>query len=423
MRVSLVLRMLALLLGVALLATYADASQSAQQTRERVTVRLLAQTLKRMGEPKLADRLMNDYHNAKRIHFARMHSREANAETGPNRRGVNEITFSNEMLRIADQARLLDAKPYGNSSTLVSWAITVAHEYQHMDQVRPQNLPPWEDPAWKATDQMVSTWAQRLKAEFDQLRKQPASKAREAKIEEVLMIARRLGSEIGNLREGIMSNEKNGSLSGGQSWKLDDTLARLKALQKEGEKRTAVGKMGTPTPSKVQTEGYWELVQTDVFDKLPPSDTNYSIAASNGSITMGWSLNKDIFKFTARWTPPPKQIRPTDRFLLDLSISLDQNAGTDYSANGNVALWIDRPECEPGSVIAPVSLKNETNEPSNTRNVTHRMGVPPSPPIRLILDGKALPTGAKGARFAILVAAYNGRNAGYRYIYEWKTPW
>ena len=99
---------------------------------------------------------------------------------------------------------------------------------------------------------------------------------------------------------------------------------------------------------------------------------------------------------------------------MQLAVSVT-NQGDQYSANGEFALFFDRPEIEPGAVIAPISLKGDKGETGYIQ-FTHKAGVPPSPAasLQVYIDAKTLPAGSKGARIALLASLYNGRNAGYR---------
>lgn len=413
--------LLAVILSFASLA-FSRSNPTDQATRERLTVRWLSKALIRMGEKQLANRLMDDYFVNKRVHFRAMNSRDMNAETGPARSGVNEVTFSSDMLFIADLDRVLQKRPYGDRSQLISWAVTIFHEYQHMDQKNPQNLPKWEDPAWKATDKLVSDWSKRLESEYLAASRLPLSKERDAKISEIKDVIQRLNSEIASLREGIDLNLANHSLTADQSWLLDDTQRRLKSILATMEKKSNLEQLQPPKPANTKKGGSWNLVQTKPFDQLAPSDVNYSLTASDGTITSGWRQNNDVFKFTSKWTSPPKQILPTDKVKISMTITIVANAGDQYSANGTLSIWFDRPECEPGSVISPIGLRGDKGESGNIA-VTHKLGVPAPTGIDVYIDGKALPTGTPGARIALMVCAYNGRNAGYRYIYEWKDSW
>jgi hypothetical protein len=171
-------------------------------------------------------------------------------------------------------------------------------------------------------------------------------------------------------------------------------------------------------PDSSAATGHWELVQTDVFDKLAATDTNYSVKILPGSFSCSWAMGTDAFSFTASRTVPPAQILPTDKVPLSLSLKMDQNTGTQYSANGNFDVWFDRTECEPGSVIAPIGLKGAQGE-TGSLAISHLTGAL-SPPVTVYINGKDLPTGSAGARIALMVVAYNGRSFGVRYVYAWK---
>jgi len=107
-----------------------------------------------------------------------------------------------------------------------------------------------------------------------------------------------------------------------------------------------------------------------------------------------------------------------------MSVTVDTCTGNQYSANGDFAVFFDRPEIQPGFIIAPISLKGDKGENSYIQ-LTHRQGIPPSPAssLSVYIEGKNLSTGSKGARIALLAAVGIGRNAGFKYIYEWKDNW
>lgn len=400
-----------------------------QSSREQLTIRWLAKTLNRMGETKLAKRLMEDYYTHKSVRFGSIKDEygrvmDANAASGRGANGKNEIIFNESMLsRTGDQDRLLTKKPYGASSSLISDAMTVVHEYVHMDQQDPDNKPAWEDPAWQTSDRTLNNWVKKIEAEYNAARNMPASKEKTAKLTELADILKKLNAELAVTREAIHNNIANESLSPNQKWLLDDTEKRIQLMKEAFKKYEDIAKLGPQQPPQKKDPGYWELVSEQAFDKLAASDINYSLTAGSGSISARWSQNNDVFKVTATFTPPPKQIRPGDRFPIQLSVAVS-NQGDQYSASGEFAVFFDRPEIEPGSVIAPVSLKGDKGESSYIQ-FTHKQGVLPSPSasMQVYIDAKTLPTGSKGARIALLASLYNGRSAGYRYIYEWKENW
>jgi hypothetical protein len=173
-----------------------------------------------------------------------------------------------------------------------------------------------------------------------------------------------------------------------------------------------------PIPDTGVSSGHWELVQTDLFDKLAATDTNYSVKILATSISCSWSMGEESMSFTASWTAPPAQILPTDKVPLSLSVVMDKNVGTFYSEHGSFDVWFDKPECEPGAIISPIGLKGAQGETGNLAISHQPQSV--SPPITVFINGKDLPAGSVGARIALMVNVYNGRSFGVRYIYAWK---
>lgn len=393
-----------------------------QESREQITIRWLVRTLNRMGETKIAKRLADDYYIKKRVEFRFIHSADGNGETDPGIIRNNRIILSESMLNVAEADRLLNVNPYSDTSPLIGYALTVVHEYVHIDQTLPMNFPRWEDPAWHVSDQTLANWIKKIEAEYNAARKLPQSEARAAKLNELKDIIKRLKVELANTRNSINANVANGTLSPNQKWLLDETEKKIKDLQKAIFDYEALAKVGSPAvPSK--DPGYWMLVETKAFDKLGPGDNNYSLSAGDGSLAAKWWMNNDVFGVTAAFTSPPKQIRPADKISITMSVTVN-NQGSDYSASGDFSIYFDKPEIEPGFIISPVGLKGDKGEGSSIK-FTHKPGIPPSPAssIQVYINGKDLPKGKKGDRIALLAALYIGRSAGYKYIYEWKDNW
>ncbi|HOZ70522.1 MAG TPA: hypothetical protein PK328_14195, partial [Chitinophagaceae bacterium] len=167
----------------------------AQNTREIITIRYLTKALIRMGEPGIAKRLSEDYYKNKTVKFTFIKSADGNAETGTGLKGKNYINLSDNMLAAADMDKLLKERPYGQSSNLIGDALTVVHEYVHMDQTVPMNYPRWEDPAWQKTDKTLNNWVKKIEAEYKALRNSPESKEKTAKLTELTDIIKKLQSE------------------------------------------------------------------------------------------------------------------------------------------------------------------------------------------------------------------------------------
>jgi len=392
------------------------ATVQAQESREAITIRWLAKTLKRMGEDATAKRLMDDYFVKKTVRFRFIHSADGNAETDPGR--PNVMVLSDALLNIAEADRLLQKNPYSDRSPLISGALTVMHEYVHVDQQNPQNFPQWEDPAWHVSDQALANWVARLEKQYNDARKLPASAEKTKKLNELKDILKRLKSELAITRNSVASNAANRSISPNQLWKLDATEAKIKELEKRIFDYESFGKM-IPATTKAPA-GFWEMIDEKAFDKLSASETNYSLAAASGSIQANWWLNNDQFKTSSNFTPPPKRITATDKIPINMSVTIN-NQGSDYSANGNFSLFFDNPGIEPGSIISPIWLKDDKGVVSSI-NFTHRLGVAPSPAssLSVYLNGSDLPKAVKGKKIVLMAAVCIGRCAGYQYIYEWK---
>lgn len=397
-----------------------------QNTREITTIRWLTKTLIRMGEPGIAKRLSEDYYKNKTVRFGFIKTSEGNAETGPGLNGKNYITLSDNMLAAADLDNFLKNRPYGDKSNLIGDAMTVVHEYIHMDQTVPMNFPRWEDPAWQKTDKTLNNWVKKIEAEYNALRKTPESKEKTAKLNELVDIIKKLNAEAVSVRNSIEGNVKNKSLSPNQRWLIDDTDKRIKAMLDAQKKYVDIGKLIPESPSAKKDKGYWEVVQVVAYDKLATGDNNYSLSAGDGTLKAKWSLANDVFDITASYTVPPKKIYPSDKIPVTISVTVN-NSGEQYSASGDFALFFDRPEIEPGSVISPISLKGKIGKKDITGYIafTHKPGIPPNPAssVDVMIDGASLPTGSKGAKIALIAVLYNGRAAGYKYVYEWRDSW
>jgi len=177
------------------------------------------------------------------------------------------------------------------------------------------------------------------------------------------------------------------------------------------------------SPSAKKDKGYWEIVSVQVFDKLNPGDNNYSLSAGDGTLKTNWKQNNDVFNITATYTAPPKKIYPSDKIPVTMSVSVT-NSGDQYSGNGDFALFFDKPDIDPGFVSAPISLTGDKGITGYIK-FSHKPGSTPSPAatMNVFINGSSLPTGTKGAKIALIASLYNGRIAGYKYVYEWRDSW
>ncbi len=179
-------------------------------------------------------------------------------------------------------------------------------------------------------------------------------------------------------------------------------------------------RVGNITPNvPTKTAMGWTLIKTVDYN-TPPTDKNYTLSYSNGVIGWRWTLNNDVFAFNSSWTEPPRTIRSGDRITFTITVSVTENEGNQYSANGDFSIWFDHPNIEPGIVISPIGFTNEKGE-SGGINVSHRNHGTPSITRTIWVDASQLPSGnIAGTQIALMVMAANGRLAGKKYIYEWR---
>lgn len=396
-----------------LLALFLATLGFAQGASADATIRILARTLSRLGEKDVAKRLITDY-QAGRVRFSDIGEAGVNAETG-RERGGNRMDLDLNVRKLGEQEKLLAKRPYGASSLAVMYAATVLHEYQHMDLANPSNTPRFEDPAHRHMDRVLARWAANLEAEWKALAAQPPSAIRDRKAAEVRDLMQRVLSECGSFQEAVARNVAAGRMSPGQKWQAKDTANRLRAAiakAQAGLPKTPV--RGVLPVSKVG----WELVEVVDYN-ADPGNPNYHLAYARGAIGWRWALGDDIFGFRSTWTEPPKRILPGDTVKITITVDVTENVGDYYSANGSFAIWFDRPDIEPGSVGAPIGLKTATGE-SGGVDVSHRVKTAQSFQRELSLPASALGSGKLGTRIALITAAFIGRMAGTKYVYEWR---
>ena len=160
----------------------------------------------------------------------------------------------------------------------------------------------------------------------------------------------------------------------------------------------------------------WQLVEVVDYAKSP-TDAAYRLAYGRGSITLSWALGDDAWTMKCGWSEPPKTIVPGERVTMEFFAATTQDVGDYYSAGGGCSMFFDKPDVEPGSVIAPVAFTNDKGESANV-DLRHRVK---TPDVSRTVWAQ-LPAGRPGARMALLVHAFNGRGAGTKYLYEWKGP-
>ncbi len=412
-------------LVILLISLMGITASSPQTPSSDTTIRYIARSLDRFGEKAVAQRLLKDYFLENRVSLQPLDSNEENAYVTQDDSGRNVMVITDNALEIARSEKLIAKRPYHSGSSLLTWTLTVYHEYIHMDQIEPETIPKFEDPAWQATDKAIERWTKMLDTELAAALAKPVSATRKEEVQQILDATVALKSELGTFDNDVLNGVKNGILSPGQKWTYLKSLANLRDLEKKAKAgMTAIAPPATTTttstPPLKPGEKAWVRVSVKEYNDQP-SGGNYSYTVADGNAQMRWSMGTDTWHFTCTWDKPPRVIRKTDKIPITMSIKVDKNVGESYSANGAFVLVWDRPEVEPGVTIDGSLLRGAKGEKS-VLNVTHRMGVAPEGPVTVFIDGSTLPNGMDGAQIALLADVYNGRSSGVKYIYEWKVP-
>lgn len=177
-----------------------------------------------------------------------------------------------------------------------------------------------------------------------------------------------------------------------------------KTIQNSGN---AIGAITKPT---------YEWVLT-TYNEFPFKDATYNNSGSKGKYDLLWESKGcyaqgcpgEALSVTYSCSKPPAVIQPDQRISLELTASINQNTVQHYSCNTNMDVFFDRADIEPGSYGGGPGLGG--------LKISGRDKMAPSPLVVSGSPGKAYESVGK---MALIVAMYNGRSAGTRYIYEWK---
>lgn len=161
----------------------------------------VAEFLRRMGRTETADRFEQDI-GAGRVKFGALDP-GTNGQTGRwvANAGANGTEYSNGMLN-----QLRPTTP-DSSPVLIGWAITVEHEYVHMGQRSPDQVPAFENPAWSHSLDVGQSWMRKTMLEMGELERTPDSPEKSARLKELTDLMAGLreahNDTISGIREGI----------------------------------------------------------------------------------------------------------------------------------------------------------------------------------------------------------------------------
>lgn len=388
----------------------------AAESRQDAAIKMVAKTLGRLGEKDLAKRLLDDYFSNGRVKIEDLGGEGVNAETGPEglfSSGKNVMTLDDSILVQADMKRIWEKRPYSKTLDTVGWAVTVYHEYIHMDQENPQNIPRDEDPAWQKTDRAIARWCERLKSELDNLKKEPASGMKEDKLQELEDILLHLKSQSSLFKEAVPRNIRDGKLSDGLTWEHPGLGTKIDGIIQDVQAEITRNKSALQTNTPSSGTG-WKQQSVTTADLNVRKDSEwywnhkFTLSDGHGSGGLSWkdTSNSGSVSFQASWTGLSPTLQPGTKVpvIFNLSTSASQSGG--YRNMGN---WL----------FLKINGKKIGDDVKNNGSTDN---LPPPTTEKLEFD---VPTGKDGDVMEILIFYHNNAGSGniiYKYVYSGSAP-
>lgn len=386
----------------------------ADESRQDTAIIMVAKTLGRLGEKDLAEHFLDDYFNNGRVKIEDLGEEGVNAETGPEGlfgSGENVMTLDDSILNQADAKRIWEKRPYSEALNTVGWAVTVYHEYIHMGQKNPQNIPRDEDPAWQETDKAIARWCERLKNELDDLKNEPASGMKGDKLQELEDILLHLKSQSGLFKEAVPRNIRDGKLSDGLTWEYPGLGTKIDGIIQDVRAEITRNKTALQTPSSGTG---WKLQSVTTANLKVHEDSEwywnhkFTLSDGHGSGGLSWkdSSNSGSVSFQASWTGLSPTLQPGTKVsvIFNLSTSASQSGG--YR---NMGGWL--------------YLKiNGMKIGDDVKNSGSTDSLPPPTTEKREFD---VPTGKDGDVMEILIFYHNNAGSGdiiYKYVYSGSAP-
>jgi len=405
------LRTIAICCVLAVLSLMHCLQALADETRQDKAIMMVAKTLERLGEKKLAKRFLDDYFNNGRVKINAL-GEGVNAETGPGAFGFGEnvMTLSNSILSVVDMKRIWEKRPYHEALNTVGWAVTVYHEYIHMGQKNPKNIPRDEDPAWQETDKAIARWSERLKNELDNLKNQPASNVKVDNLQELEDILKHLKSQTFLFKEAVPRNISEGKLSDGLTWEYPTLLTKIDGIIQDVQSEITRNKNALQTASSSSGCGSgWNLQSVTTADVKVDKDNDaywnhkYTLSDGNGSGSYCWkdSYNSGSVSFKCSWSGLSSTLQPGTKVPVVFKLSTSANQTGGYRNVGN---WL----------FLKVNGRKIGDDVKNNGSTDN---LPPPKTEKREFD---VPTGNDGDVMEVLISYHNGAGWGniiYKYVY------
>jgi len=385
------------------------------------SVQIIVETLNFLGEEELANQLLIDV-KEKRVILGRLDSGQ-NAQTGTRNLlgiGENEMTLDDDVLALGRSEKLWKKKKFESALNYLSWAETIDHEYVHMKQTDPKNLPKFEDPAYLHIAKTHVRWFNRLYKMFAMIADDEKDlKVKTIKLRGLKGIMTQLYALQGTFKESVDAKIQDHTLNPhlpfankGLDVLIQSALKQIDAELKTTEAQLASGKTGTPadttSPPPVNRPGWHQDGAPHIEKTIPEPDACYpsaSLDITTGAATgtRAWVDCSNATKCSGSyvgkvtWTNPPAFMEPGQ------AIRLDATAGTtaqNTCGYRNFSSWVAVKLN--GSTVVNAGESKYSGPPQATGTLT-------------------VPVGQPGARLTIEVILHAASLSGkvvYSYVYR-----
>ena len=147
-------------------------------------------------------------------------------ETSSGPAGTNAVLLPKSWEQIEPKGDWDSFKPKLKESMIsqeVNLALTILHEYVHVDQDHPGGYPQFEDPAWQKTMRANVAWMRNTRDSIQVELREPDSVEKMKKLESLSILFDMLRASYDvRMKEGLTAQIEEGSVSGGLDWPVLD---------------------------------------------------------------------------------------------------------------------------------------------------------------------------------------------------------
>lgn len=168
----------------------------------------IAEVLRLLGNADTADRFISDIKGG-RVVFRNLGA-GIFGETGRNG-GTYQIAFNSHLFQ------QVNIRQPVYSVNNINWAVTIEHEYVHGRQItggaHPDEVPLYEDPAWRKNVELIQAWMREQNHRLGKLRSAPDSPAKAKELKEIANWIKSLRSAHSDALAGVREKIREGKVS------------------------------------------------------------------------------------------------------------------------------------------------------------------------------------------------------------------